>query len=213
MDCLLCHVLWAWLNVGSPDNPWGRLCVPCGLSGDLVCGCSGGVLLFRSLVGAVPLALGGLASGFGMGPGVSLPRCGRRDGGGLVRGWAGPPCCGGGWVGSGLRSGRGWCVWVGGVCGSCWPISTGWLSPLPGVHLRPIYPVVCWGPSATPCWGLCGDLVLEVVSRLDAFSGYPFRTWLTSGAPGGTTGVLEVRPSWSSRTGDGSPRVSCARRG
>ena len=35
--------------------------------------CSGGVLLFRSLVGAVPLALGGLASGFGMGPGVSPP--------------------------------------------------------------------------------------------------------------------------------------------
>ena len=30
---------------------------------------------------------------------------------------------------------------------------------------------------------------------------------------GRTTGVLEVRPSWSSRTGDGSPRVSCARRG
>lgn len=30
------------------------------------------------------MALGGLASGFGMGPGVSLPRCGRRDGGGVV---------------------------------------------------------------------------------------------------------------------------------
>ena len=58
-----------------------------------------------------------------------------------------------------------------------------------------------------------GYLILEGASRLDAFSGYPFRTWLTSGAPGGTTGVLEVRPSWSSRTGDGSPRVSCARRG
>ena len=45
------------------------------------------------------MALGGLASGFGMGPGVSLPRCGRRDGGGV---W----CCSGlgsplvgGWVG------------------------------------------------------------------------------------------------------------------
>ena len=32
----------------------------------------GGVLLFRVRVGAVPLALGFLASGFGMGPGVSL---------------------------------------------------------------------------------------------------------------------------------------------
>ena len=52
----------------------------------------GGVLLFRSLVGAVPSALGGLASGFGMGPGVSLPRCGRRDGGGVVvRSWVARP--------------------------------------------------------------------------------------------------------------------------
>ena len=42
-------------------------------AGRLVGVCSGGVLLFRSLVGAVPLALGGLASGFGMGPGVSPP--------------------------------------------------------------------------------------------------------------------------------------------
>ena len=33
----------------------------------------GGVLLFRVLAGAVPLALGVLASGFGMGPGVSSP--------------------------------------------------------------------------------------------------------------------------------------------
>ena len=77
----------------------------------MVCGCSGGVLLFRSLVGAVPLALGGLASGFGMVPGVSPPAvaagtvvgCGARP---LV---AGPPLGGVGWVGSGLRSGRG--VW------------------------------------------------------------------------------------------------------
>ena len=70
----------------------------------------GGVLLFRSLVGAVPSALGGLASGFGMGPGVSLPRCGRRDGGGVVVVLGGPPpprVGGGGWVGPGLRSGRG----------------------------------------------------------------------------------------------------------
>ena len=185
----------------------------------------GGVLLFRSLVGAVPSALGGLASGFGMGPGVSLPRCGRRDGGGVWCAVVVGPFVGGGWVGSGLRSGRGvWvrrpprrsraggcaCVWG---CGSCRPISTGRLSPLPGLHLRPIDPVVHWGPSTAPPGGPCGDLVLEVVSRLDAFSGYPSRTWPTSGAPGGTTGAPGVRPSRSSRTGDGSPRVSCARRG
>lgn len=71
--------------------------------------CSGGVLLFRSLVGAVPLALGGLASGFGMGPGVSPPAVAA---GTVVGLWcaalvADPPCVGVGWVGSGLRSGRG----------------------------------------------------------------------------------------------------------
>ena len=33
----------------------------------------GGVLLSHILPGAVPSALGGLASGFGMGPGVSQP--------------------------------------------------------------------------------------------------------------------------------------------
>ena len=41
------------------------------------------------------MALGGLASGFGMGPGVSLPRCGRRDGGGVVVVLGGPAPRGG----------------------------------------------------------------------------------------------------------------------
>ena len=58
-----------------------------------------------------------------------------------------------------------------------------------------------------------GDLIWERVSRLDAFSGYPFRTWLTSRAPGGTTGTPEVRPSRSSRTRDSPPQVSYARGG
>ena len=39
----------------------------------ICCGCPGGVLLFRTLAGAVPSALGVLASGFGMGPGVAPP--------------------------------------------------------------------------------------------------------------------------------------------
>ena len=41
--------------------------------GGPVSGVDGGVLLSHTLAGAVPLALVGLASGFGMGPGVSLP--------------------------------------------------------------------------------------------------------------------------------------------
>ena len=47
-------------------------------------------------------------------------------------------------------------------------IRTGQLHALPRVHIRPIDVVVFHGS-----WG---DLVLRLVSRLDAFSGYPFRT-------------------------------------
>ena len=49
-----------------------------------------------------------------------------------------------------------------------WTISTGQLSALLRLHLRPIDVVVCHGPQ--------GDLVLRGASRLDAFSGYPVRT-------------------------------------
>ena len=56
-----------------------------------------------------------------------------------------------GWVGRGPYSGRGsgLCGGVGGVL--CWPVSTSQLRSLPIVHVWPIYPVVCWGPS-TPWW-------------------------------------------------------------
>ena len=47
-------------------------------------------------------------------------------------------------------------------------IRTARLRRLPDFHLRPINVMVYHGP-----WG---DLVLRLVSRLDAFSGYPFRT-------------------------------------
>ena len=53
------------------------------------------------------------------------------------------------------------------------PISTGQLHTLPCFHLRPINPVVYWGPyQVNPV----GVLILERASRLDAFSGYHFRT-------------------------------------
>ena len=53
------------------------------------------------------------------------------------------------------------------------PISTGQLHTLPCFHVRPINPVFCWGPYQVIPVGI---LILERVSRLDAFSGYPFRT-------------------------------------
>ena len=81
-----------------------------------------------------------------------------------------------------------------------WAIRIARLRGLPHFHLRPIDVVVYHGP-----WG---DLVLRLVSRLDAFSGYPFRTWLPGDAAGATTGAPEVRPSRSSRTRESASQVS-----
>ena len=55
-------------------------------------------------------------------------------------------------------------------------ISTSQLDkPLPVFHSWPINPVIYWEPTKTPKVP-CGDLILKIVSRLDAFSGYPSRT-------------------------------------
>lgn len=96
------------------------------------------------------------------------------------------------------------------VCVSFRPVSASSLNLLLGVQVWSIDPVVCGGPYPTE-W--VRSLVLEKVSRLDAFSGYPVRTWLSSRAPGGTTGGPEVRPSRSSRTRDRFPQASDARGG
>jgi len=52
------------------------------------------------------------------------------------------------------------------------PISTGRLG-IAAVHLRPINPMFCGGPYPIN-W--VGNLILKRASRLDAFSGYHFRT-------------------------------------
>ena len=79
-------------------------------------------------------------------------------------------------------------------------ISTGLLKTLLPFHLRPIKQVV----SLRSYTFQSRELILKRVSHLDAFSGYLFRTWLLSCAPGGTTDTPEVRPPRSSRT-RGSP--------
>ena len=89
-------------------------------------------------------------------------------------------------------------------------ISTGQLHALLRFHLRPIKLLVSKCPSASYDEG---DLVLEGASHLDAFSGYPFRTWLPGSAAGATTDTPLVRPSRSSRTRDRSPQVSFAHGG
>src|SRR5690349_21291060 len=152
----------------------------------------GGVLLSHTLTSAVPSALEGLASGFGMGPGVPPPlkppttlsnfcisvtdtattpnpqHKRRESREGVV--------CSGSHSGceqhvtpQALQHQEIWLV----VVVSPRPISTSQLHLLPGFHIWPINPVVSRGPYPTSGEG---DLILERASRLDAFSGYPFRT-------------------------------------
>lgn len=150
--CLVVPVVWCagvvveWL---SPRRGWGPLVgfpAPCG---DGVW--SGGLLLSHTLPRAVPSALEGLTSGFGMGPGVSLPpwppaRSLTPDGGAPGPGFpvrvsrttqwtrapavtGPPPLRGAGCVGQASR-----------------PFGIGQLHASRRFHVRPINPVVCRGP-------------------------------------------------------------------
>ena len=89
------------------------------------------------------------------------------------------------------------------------PISSSQLHTSLHFHLCPIYLVVFKGSSILRS----GDLILRGASRLDAFSVYPFPTWLPGRAIGMTTGPPAVGPSRSSRTEDSSSQISCARAG
>ena len=89
------------------------------------------------------------------------------------------------------------------------PISDSQLHTLLHFHLCPIYLVVFKGSY----FFRMGYLILRGASRLDAFSVYPFPTWLPGHAPGGATGTPEVSPSRSSRTKDSSSQISYAHAG
>ena len=89
------------------------------------------------------------------------------------------------------------------------PISIGQLHALLHFHLRPIYLVVFKGSYRFRV----GYLILRGASRLDAFSVYPFPTWLPGHALGSTAGTPAVGPSRSSRTKDSSSQISYAHAG
>ena len=89
------------------------------------------------------------------------------------------------------------------------PISNSQLHTLLYFHLCPIYLVVFKGSYSFRM----GYLILRGASRLDAFSVYPFRTWLPCHEPGSSTGTPAVRPSRSSRTKDSSSQISSAHAG
>ena len=89
------------------------------------------------------------------------------------------------------------------------PISSSQLHTSLHFHLCPIYLVVFKGSSTFRS----GDLILGGASRLDAFSVYPFPSWLPGRAIGMTTGPPADGPSRSSRTKDSSSQISYARAG
>ena len=89
-------------------------------------------------------------------------------------------------------------------------ISTAQLHPSPDFHMRPIKQVVSLRSYPVDP---VGNLILRRASHLDAFSAYPDRTWLPSGALGRTTGTPAVRPLRSSRTRSSSSQVPYAHDG
>ena len=90
------------------------------------------------------------------------------------------------------------------------PISNSQLRTLLHFHLCPIYLVVFKGSYFL---NRMGYLILRGASRLDAFSGYPGRTWLLGRRLGSLTDAPAVRPSRSSRTKDSSSQISYAHAG
>ena len=89
------------------------------------------------------------------------------------------------------------------------PISNSQLHMLPCFHLCPIYLVVFKGSY----YLRMGYLILRGASRLDAFSVYPFPTWLLCHRLDSLTDTPEVSPSRSSRTKDSSSQISYAHAG
>ena len=89
------------------------------------------------------------------------------------------------------------------------PISNSQLHTLLYFHLCPIYLVVFKGSY----FFRMGYLILRGASRLDAFSVYPFQTWLLGHRLGSLTDTPAVCPSRSSRTKDSSSQISYAHAG
>ena len=135
----------------------------------------GGVLLSHLVSGAVPSALKGLTSGFGMGPGVSPslwpPK--RVSSFGLL-------CCSRPYLGNCIVDA---CVWS-----SPRPISTGQLRTLPFVYFRPINPVVCWGPYQVLS---CGSPYLE--------AGFPLRCFQRLSLPNVANQPCPWQDNWHTR--------------
>ena len=136
-----CGGVWVWVvSVSGMRKPLGA-CAPRGF---LYVWC-GGVLLSHTLSGAVPSPCQALASGFGMGPGVSPGPWPPQIFSCTVRRW-GLPACGGLGTGQRTRICRCFVLWpdnahcrlVSFAGGRCGPTARGWNV---GVAFRPLVPV------------------------------------------------------------------------
>ena len=175
-----CGGVWVWVvSVSGMRKPLGA-CAPRGF---LYVWC-GGVLLSHTLSGAVPSPCQALASGFGMGPGVSPGPWPPQIFSCTVRRW-GLPACGGLGTGQRTRICRCFVLWpdnahcrlvpfAGGRCG---PTARGWNV---GVAFRPLVPVGSTPRGAstsglsTTCsaWGL---QQLEAARNAYLGAGFPLR--------------------------------------
>ena len=93
-----------------------------------------------------------------------------------------------------------------------WPLSTAAMVKPNGQLVLVSFTHRCASTSSlSTLWSsrtLQGELISRGASHLDAFSGYPVRTWLPGSAAGATTGTPEVRPPRSSRTRGSSSQFS-----
>ena len=215
----VCRVLCGLDGMRPAVCVWGGVCgcSVCVWGGVCVCGCGGtreegargagppllwvcvggGVLLSHTLAGAVPSALAVLASGFGKGKSGRVPAAmaaatlagpdPARPGAGVGFGYriadtgrlAPPP----GGLPAPQKKGKGGCV------GSVGPLVPVGSTPLRGVHLRSINPVVFGGPSHTH----------NVRRRTRLEAGFPLRCFQRLSLPNVANQPCSWRNNWHTR--------------
>ena len=178
---------------------------------------------FHALLNALSSPRGALTAVFGMGTGVSPPPVartkgigsGRLDpGNGAVRACnfhAGPGRVPPGRLSAALHAARPRPPHRGGVAGGRRPDLTAYQKRY-GERLAALAHPPCQAGVLPAAFRDLrpGRLISGGAWRLDAFSAYPFATWLPGGADGSTTGTPEVARPRSSRTRGRSRQPSCA---